>query len=299
MRNSLLLVAAGLVTISALGCGDASSAGGLQRNRGPQRALAEGTDPEDDNSIPDQEDDPANPNATTPPPAPATPGTSAGQLGVTLSTATPAADLGTTVDVTVTIEPKTGITGSAALTVTGLPPGATAAFAPASVTLGTTPVTSKMTITVPLTAAPTPLDGVAAIVVKAAAGTVQATANANFKINPKITMTIPVNSQAMLAAGGTKFVDGWGSPMFGTAPAPLKTQTGNGITVVVKNADSAPRTVHGNGAFLHGANAVAPGGTDSRVRVLNPGATGDGYLHGETNNVGTSVAFRISVVAVP
>ncbi len=300
MRNRLLIVIVGLATVTTLAaCGDASPSAGIQRNRGAY-VPGPNDDPSDNPEAPKDKDDPANPNATTPPAPPGTPGTSAGTLGVTLSTATPATDLGTSLDITVTVAPKAGFTGEATLTATGLPTGATFTFTPAKVTLNTTPVTSKMTIVVPYTAAPSAAGASAAIVVKAAAGATEATANANFKINPKMTMTIPVNSAALLAAGGgPKNVDGWGSAAFGTAQTPLQTQTGNGISVIVKNADSAPRTVHGNAGFPHGDGAVAPGATDPKVRTLLPGVNTSGYLHGEAGNVGTSVGFRITVNQAP
>ena len=134
-----------------------------------------------------------------------------------------------------------------------------------------------------------------ALVIKAASGATEATANANFKVNPKITMTIPVNADAMRAAVGTRYVDGWAGPMFGSAPAPLQTQSGNPITVIVKNADSKSHIVHGNAGFVHGdtQNPVPPGGTDPKNRTLAAGVNTSGYLHDGTN--GTSESFRISV----
>jgi len=295
MRNALL-VAIGLatLTVSVMGCGDASSSSGIQRRT---RAPAIPNDPsEEEGAVPDPDDAP-NPNSEAPPSAPSNPGTSAGELGVTLSTATPATDLGTTLDINVTVEPKQGFKGDATLTATGLPAGVTAAFSPATVTLNTTPATAKLTITVPYTAVPSAPNTSIPLVVKATAGAVSATANANFKINPRVTLTIPVNSAALLAAGGgAKLVDGWGGPAFGSAPAELQTQVGNGITFVVKNADSTPRTVHGQNGFAHGDIAVPPGQNDPKSRVLNPAngtIASSGYLHGETN--GTSVGFRVTV----
>ena len=134
---------------------------------------------------------------------------------------------------------------------------------------------------------------------KAASGTTEATANANFKVNPKISMTIPVNADALRAAVGTRYVDGWFGPTFGTVPAPLTTQAGNPIAVVVKNADSAPHIVHGNAGFVHGdtANPVPPGGIDPKTRTLQPGVNTSGYLHDGAN--GTSESFRITVNTAP
>ena len=75
---------------------------------------------------------------------------------------------------------------------------------------------------------------------------------------------------------------------FGTAPVTLpasrhalKTQVGNGINVIVKNADSTGRTVHGQNGFAHfahGDGPVAPGTIENKVRVINAGANASGYL---------------------
>jgi hypothetical protein len=311
MRNALLVAipVLALASLSMIGCGDASSSTGIQRNRGPSAGIpAAGEAQTHDPNAPDEAADPANPNASTPPPAPATPGTVAGTLAVTVDNATPATDLGTSIDLTVTVEPKAGFKGEAGLTVTGLPTGATGTFAPPSVTLNTTPVTSKLTIKVAASTAPSAAGAASAIVIKATSPAVnggtatEASANANFKVNPKITMTIPVNADAMRAAVGTRYVDGWFGPMFGSAPAPLQTQVGNPIVVVVKNADSVPHIVHGNAGFVHGdtANPVPAGGIDPKTRTLNP-ANGtlntSGYLHEGAN--GTSESFRITVNAIP
>jgi hypothetical protein len=308
MRNALLVAipVLALASLSMIGCGDASSSTGIQRNRGASQP-AVGAAQDHDPNAPGEPADPANPNATTPPPAPTTPGTAAGTFAVTVDNATPATDLGTSIDLTVTVAPKAGFKGDAALTVTGLPTGATGTFSPASVTLNTTPVTSKLTIKVPATVAPSASGAASAIVIKASSGAngaaaTEATANANFKVNPKVTMTIPVNADAMRAAVGTRYVDGWFGPMFGSAPAPLQTQVGNPIVVVVKNADSVPHIVHGNAGFVHGdtANPVPAGGIDPKNRTLNPAngtLTTSGYLHEGAN--GTSESFRITVNAVP
>jgi hypothetical protein len=301
MRNALLALipVLALATVSVAGCGDASSSTGIQRSKGAAKAVPDtGEEQAHDANTPDEPADAPNPNANTPPPAPSTPGTVAGELAVTLSTATPATDLGTSIDLTVTVEPKAGFKGDAALTVTGLPTGATGTFAPATVTLNTTSVTSKLTIKVAADTAPSAAGAASALVIKAAsagATPVEATANANFKVNPKITMTIPVNADAMRAAVGTRYVDGWMGPMFGTAPAPLHTQAGNPITIVVKNADSVAHIVHGNAGFVHGdtANPVPAGGIDPKNRTLAVGVKTSGYLHDGQN--GTSESFRISV----
>ena len=299
MRNALLLAIAGLATVTLFACGDASSSTN-QRGVGGAAIPPEGTDQMHDPNAPsNQPADPVNPNATTPPKPPASTGTPAATLAVAVSTATPTADLGTATEIDVTITPKSGATGTATLSVTGLPTGATAAFVPPSVALGTTAVTSKLTITVPMTAAPSAAGAASALVITATDGAVVATANANFKVNPKINMTIPVNADALRAAVGTRYVDGWGGAAIGTVPAPLQTQTGNPITVVVKNLDSVAHIVHGNAGFIHGdtANPVAPGQIDPKNRTLAPGVNTSGYLHDGAN--GTSESFRITVNTAP
>lgn len=304
MRNTLL-VAVGVATLSTLAaCGEPLAEPIARRPSHSTTTTpipATGSQQDHDPNAPDEPADPANPNASTPPPAPSTAGTpaAAGTLAVTLDNATPASDLGSSVDVTVTVEPKEGFKGDAALTVTGLPTGATATFSPASVTLNTTAATSKLTIKVPATVAPSAGGAASAIVIKAASGDTVATANANFKVNPKITMTIPVNADAMRAAVGTRYVDGWAGPIMGTAPQALQTQSGNPIAVIVKNADSKSHIVHGNAGFVHGdtSNPVPPGGTDPKTRTLSAGVNTSGYLHDGTN--GSSVSFRISVNTAP
>ncbi|GAC1545216.1 MAG: hypothetical protein NVS3B10_09360 [Polyangiales bacterium] len=302
MRNALL-IAIGLASVSifANGCGDASTST-IQRGHGATGIPAPGSDQMHDPNAPNEPADPVNPNASAPPPAPATAGVAASALAVTVDNATPAADLGGSVEVTVTVEPKAGFTGTATLSVTGLPAGATSTFAPATVMLtGTAAVTSKLTLTVPATAVPSEANAPAALVITATApgaaggAAVAATANANFKVNPKITMTIPVNADAMRAAVGTRYVDGWFGTVFGTAPQPLQTQADNPITVIVKNADSVSHIVHGNAGFVHGDTAVPvpPGGTDPKNRTLKAGVMTSGYLHDGAD--GTSESFRITV----
>ena len=78
------------------------------------------------------------------------------------------------------------------------------------------------------------------------------------------------------------------------------TQAGNGITFVVKNLDSTAHEIHGQNGFAHGSAAIPPGGTDSKIRVLDPAnanINASGYIHGETN--GTSVGFKVQVNKAP
>jgi len=303
MRNALPLVL-GVVALTFLpACGDAGTAtsGGSERRpiipQDPSEAPGAPKDPDPSS--------PANPNSNAPPAPPTTPGTTTGQLEVALSTATPATDLGTAIDVVVTITPKSGFTGQVALTATGLPTGVTGTFVPATVTANTTAVTSKLTLTVPFTTIPSAPGATSALVVKATSGATEATANASFKVNPKITLTIPVNTTALLAAGGgAKNVDGWGGPTFGSSPVALQTQGGNGITAVFKNLDSTPRQFHADG-IAHGVGLIAPGAVDPKSRVLDPAAAdikGSGYIHntgGLNEGNGRVVGFQLIVKKAP
>jgi hypothetical protein len=300
MRNVLCSVLVGLGTLASLSlaaCGDASTSSGIHRQ--PEIGPVD-----NEPTIGANATDPGNPNASTPPPPPATPGTSAAQIAVTLSSATPAADLGGQIELTVTVQPQPGFTGDATLTATGLPAGATGTFTPATVTLNTTAMTSKLLIKVPVTAVPSPVGGSSPIVVTATSAAVTATANANFKVNPKLLLTIPTNIDA-LRSTGTKFIDQWG-PAFGANPTPLSTQAGNGIVVTVFNADSKIHIVHGNNGFAHGSttageevqpNALEMQGGAPRTRTFLPGANVNGYPH--EGAAGASAGFQLSVVAAP
>jgi hypothetical protein len=301
MRNALSLVI-GVVSLSLFAaCGDASSSSGIQRRPNPNLAggIDDGEPTEGEDAV-----DTGNPNANTPPKAPTTPGTEAGEMAVTVSSATPVADLGDQVELTVTVTPKGAFKGDADLTVTGLPTGATGTFTPAKVTLNGTPTTSKLLIKVPVTAAPTAPGGASPLVITAKSAAITATANASFKANPKLKLTIPLNIDA-LRSTGTVFLDQWG-PAFGANPTPLQTQAGNGIVVTVYNADSKLHIVHGNAGFAHGNTAagqeVQPNafelvGGVPRTRTFLPGANVNGYPH--EGGAGTSASFRFSVIAAP
>ncbi len=299
MRNALLLVVG--LSISIAACGDASSSSGIQRKPNPN--LAGGVDdglPADGEHAPD----PGNPNATTPPAAPGSPGQATGDIGVTVSSATPAADLGGQIEITVTITPKNSFKGDADLTATGLPAGATATFTPAKVTLNTTPMTAKLLLKVPVTAVPSATGASSPVVITAKSGAITATANASFKVNPALKLTIPMNIDA-LRSTGTKFLDQWG-PTFGATPSALKTQAGNGIVVTVFNADSKLHIVHGNNGFAHGSTTpgqeIQPNAFElvngaPRTRTFVPGANVNGYPH--EGAAGASAGFQLSVAAAP
>lgn len=302
MRNAFFLAALGALASSMVGCGDGGTSAGALR-RGAPSALADGVNDGQDDSDQDTAD-PGNANANAPPSPPSNPGTSAALFDMALSTATPSVNLGEQVDVTVTITPKPGAAGEADLAVTGLPPDATATFAPARVTLGPAPITSTLSIRVPVTAVPSPTGTSSLVVVTAKSGAAQATANANFKVNPALKLTIPVNIDA-LRSTGARFLDQWGTA-FGTNPQALRTQAGNGIVVTVFNADSKRHVIHGNNGFTHGSttsgeeiqpNAYELRGGVPRTRTLNVGANVTGYPHEGAN--GASAGFRISVIASP
>jgi hypothetical protein len=298
MRNASSLVV-GVISLSLLAaCGDASTSSGIQRK--PNPLLAGGDDGQP--SVGENDVDRGNPNANTPPPAPTNPGTASDKMALTLSSATPAADLGDQVQITVTVEPKAGFTGNADLTVTGLPAGATGTFTPATVTLSGAAATATLLINVPVTAAPSAPNTSSPLVITATSAADTATANANFKANPKMKLTIPLNIDA-LRTTGTKFLDQWG-PAFGANPQPLHTQQDNLIVVTVFNADSVAHIVHGNNGFAHGSTTagqeVQPNAFEMlngapRTRSFNVGANVNGYPH-EGNN-GSSAGFQFTVVA--
>lgn len=300
MRKALCLALLGIASASLFACGDETGTGGYASRRmgqPPAPGSAQDHDPSDTDGA--NASDPGNPNANTPPPAPNQPGTTAGELGVALSTNTPAVDLGKSIDIDVTIEPKNGFNGTVELTATGVPAGATATFTPASIAASTAPVKAKLTIKTVLTAVPSAPNTSSPIVVSAKSGTITATANANFKINPKATLTVPMNIDALRAAAGTVYRNEWGTE-FGTNPTPLKTQVGNGIVFTVFNADSKPHIVHGANGFAHGdtANPIAPNSFEMqngapRTRTLNVGTNANGYPHEGSN--GPSVSFRIQI----
>jgi hypothetical protein len=302
MRTALLVgVVSSALVLSACASNDTASTALGNRRGGPP---AVGSNEQHDPNDVQNGDGTPNPNADTPAPPPSNPGTPSanGELAVTLSSNTPTVDLGQSIDLTVTVEPKNGFKGDADLSVTGLPANVTGTFAPAKVTIpaGTTAaVSSKLTIKTAMNAIPTAPNTTTPLVISAKQGTLEAKANANFKIAPKITLTIPLNTDALRSAAGTKYVDAWGGPTFGTNPQPILTQPGNGFSVTVINKDTVPHIVHGANGFAHGdtANPVPPGGTDPKVRTLNPGVNCNGYPHDGAN--GPSVSFRIQVNAAP
>jgi len=267
---------------------------------------APGSQEEHDDSDTDgaNDADPGNPNADDTPGAPASQGTAAGGLAVSLSNATPAVDLGKSIDIDVSVHPRAGFTVPGPLPRPGLPAGATATFNPATVPVGATAVTAKMTINAPVTTVPSAPNASSAVVVSAKAGSITATANANFRVNPKTVLTIPMNIDALRAAGaGTVYRNEWGTE-YGQTQTALKTQVGNGIVFTVFNADSKPHIVHGANGFAHGdtANPIQPNALEMtngapRPRTFHVGATVNGYPPEGANGPGHS--FRTTVEAAP
>ncbi len=301
MRKALVLGLLTLGTLVMFGCSDDGGTGGyaMRRNNAPPPA---GTPEEHGDDAEDEDkNDPTNPNADTTPPPPGGTGTTTGNFGIALANNTPAVDLGDKIEIDVTVDAKNGFKGDVDVTATGLPAGATAAPLKISVTGAT--ATGKLAISADVTAVPSAAGQSSALTITAKSGTATATAPANFKINPRVKLTIPLNIDALRAAQ-TTYRDEWGTA-FGATPTPLKTQAGNPISVVVFNADSKQHIIHGENGFAHGSttagNEIKPNAYEMtngqpRVRNLNPGVNARGYPHDGAQGVGAS--FRISVQAV-
>jgi hypothetical protein len=310
MRNTLLLgLAATVLALSSVACGDASSTSGTRtRGGGYVPSVGEATE-HDPNDVDTGGTDTGNPNASATPSKPADAAGQAEQFGLTLSTTTPVVDLGADVSVDVSVAQKNGFTGAVQLAAAGLPTGVTAVFTPATLTVGAAPATAKLVLTSAVSTVPSAANTSTPLQITATAGAVKATANANFKVNPKVTLTIPMNIDALRAANvGTQFLNQWGTA-FGATPTPLKTQEGNGIVVVVRNADSTAHIVHSGGAFAHGdtARPIQPNDFEKladgtvRTRTLSPTGASPinvaGYPHEGAN--GPSVSFRVQVQVAP
>jgi hypothetical protein len=136
------------------------------------------------------------------------------------------------------------------------------------------------------------------LVITARSGGETATANANFRVAPRLKLTIPVNVDALRDAK-VAYRDEWGAA-FGATPQALRTQEGNGIVVTVFNADSKEHVIHGANGFAHGdtnnkiqPNAFEMSGNAPRTRTLNVGATVNGYLHEGTGGAGASFQIKV------
>jgi hypothetical protein len=305
MRTVLLLAAVGVVSMFGLACGDASDTDPIAARRHNAGGTEDPNAPHDP-SASDVGEETGQTGAPTLPDKPSDPGTAAATFDLAVSNATPAADLGTSVSLDVTLTPKAAFDSAVTLEVTGLPANVTPTFSPASLTVsGMTAVKTTLKLDVGYTAPTTPKDGAVPIVIKATAGGATATANANFKVNAQLTLNIPMNAAALR---DTKMIyrDQWGSA-FGSTPQPLLTQADNPIGVLVKNTDSVPQEIHSGNLFGHGVGLIQPGEFDktskneTRVRMLNVGNSINGYLHndGDVGGDGKGVAFQIKVAAAP
>jgi hypothetical protein len=305
MRTVLLLAAVGVVSIFGLACGDASDSDPIAARRHATGGTEDPNAPHDP-SASDVGEQTGQNGDPLPPDQPSDPGTPAPTFDLAVSNATPAADLGTSVSIDVTLTPKAAFDSAVSLEVTGLPASVTPTFSPASLTVsGMTPVKATLKLDVGYTAPTTPKGGAVPLVIKATAGATSATANANFKVNAQVTLNVPMNAAA-LRSTQTIYRDEWGSA-FGSTPQALLTQPDNPIGVLVKNTDSVPQEIHSGNLFGHGVGLIQPGAFDktsngqTRVRMLNVGNNINGYLHndGDTPGDGKGVAFQIKVAAAP
>jgi hypothetical protein len=303
MRAPLLIACAAIFTMTAIGCAvDAADGSSSLSRRGPRKNQPATNDGADDQEEHDENDvqggnqaDPGNPNASTSPNAPANPGTASNNFAVTLAgaNATPSVDLGQETKIEVNVEPKGAFTGSVDLTVTGLPAGVTATPTTAAVAGG--PTKATITLKADYSAAVSTAD--VPLVVQAKNGTAVATANANFKVASKVTVTIPLNVDALRGANQLRAEYG---AAFGPQGTALKAGPG-GLVVTVFNADSKPHVIHGPGGnFPHGNTAapIAPNsfemnGGAPRTRTLPAGSNATAYLHEGAQGQGAS--FRVQV----
>lgn len=307
-KSSLLIGLAAILTATTFGCMDGSDSSGLssrraRRNTPPAAGSADDHDVNDTEGANDA--DLGNPNADTRPDAPSSAGTAGTQFALTLANATPTIDLGESLDLDVSVEPKDGFSGMVDLSVSGLPAGVTASTVQAAISPGSTaPTTVKLRLTAAVDTAASAPNESSPLVITGRAGGATATANANFKVAPRLKLTIPVNVDALRAATVT-YRDDWGTA-FGANPRALKTQQGNGIVVTVFNADSRQHIIHGASGFTHGSTTagqeIQPNSFEMlngapRTRTLNVGANVNGYPHDGAQGVGAS--FRIRVEAAP
>jgi hypothetical protein len=304
MRTALILAFASIFAATSVVACAVEPVGSSSLSKRPKSTHDDGDDDDDDSdptveppSVGENDVDPGNPNANTTAPPPTGTATAAQGFAIDVDNNTPTIDLAAESTINVTVTPKNGFTGTVTITVDGLPTGVTAA--PAS---GTSTIALKLTSSA--TTPVTPKDGAVPLTIKGTSGDQTATAPANFKVLPKIVMTVPTNSDALIKAGGQGFTAGWGGDAFANG-TPLLTQADNPIVVTVRNDDSTPRTVHGPGGtngFAHGAGPIDPGAFElqngqPRQRSFKPGAKTSGYLHGLPNNAGTAVGFKLNVSA--
>ncbi|MDB4998486.1 MAG: hypothetical protein JWM74_5918, partial [Myxococcaceae bacterium] len=186
-------------------------------------------------------------------------------------------------DVTVTLTPKDGFTGSVTLATTGLPTGATGVFTPATVNVtGTAPVTATLRITTPSTVTPTAAPLAVKVTGTGGTGTpVTSEAALTYNVKRVITITIPQNvAQATNPFGAGDIVINTGGNISGAAP----------IKVYFLNKDSSKdhiiHSTNTTNGFVHGstntANAIPLNGMDPVRNVTGTGRY-PFYMHDGAN----------------
>src|SRR5690349_19871545 len=111
--SSRALAVVAVLLVASFGCGDLDGSAELTQSarRAPRKSMTDGeiVEDHDETKTPGATNvDPGNPNADTPPPAPTTQGTAAAEFALTLASATPTVNLGESVELDVTVEPKGG-----------------------------------------------------------------------------------------------------------------------------------------------------------------------------------------------
>ena len=281
MRNLLLVAILGLATVTGA-CGDADSTSESSKRVGKGSSNADPFNNDDPGETPVVSNDGS---ATAKPTAPATVGTSTGAFSLKVDNATPQLDIAAGTFLNVTATPSTGFTGMVTLTAVGLPAGVTAVFTPASVDVTAGPATAKVDFkstlaTAPVASAASSIQGVAA-----AASTSTASANLTFKVNNALTLTIPVNMEALNVAGKN-------DTLSSQLPATVK----SGATLTYVNNSSAPYRMHSNGAgaLPHSATALATGGTETHAGLDASKGNPSIYEHGTTT--GTNNTATVTLV---
>lgn len=185
--------------------------------------------------------------------------------------------------IVVTVAPN-NFNGPVSLSVTGLPAGVTGTFDNATLNVsGTTGASTNLTLTTMSTA---PVGPIAAMIVATSGSTTQSSA-LTINVKPVITLTIPMNVDAMKGTPGNPSKNVFGTyPIMITAPANISATP---IQVKVFNADSTGHCIHAsnpNQGFPHDpvtngvCNALTQKGQfDGQARAINAAGTYTFYLH--------------------
>jgi hypothetical protein len=193
-------------------------------------------------------------------------------------------------DVTVTLTPKNGFTGSVTLATTGLPTGATGVFTPAAVNVtGTAPVTAMLRITTPSNVTPTTAPMPIKVTGMGGTGTpVTSEAAMTYNVKRQITITIPQNvAQSTNPFGAGDIVINTGGTISGASP----------IKVLFINKDSSKdHIVHSTNTtngFFHGntGNAIPLNGMDAVRNVTGTGRY-PFYMHDGANTPAGAVKIN-------